>query len=65
VRLSWPPPTPLRLHLAGEGPRTLELVGALGDGLIVPGGYDPDRLREVVGRVGTPRSAPDASGPRT
>lgn len=51
VRLSWPPPTPLRLHLAGEGPRTLELVGALGDGLIVPGGYDPDRLRQVVGRV--------------
>ena len=51
VRLAWPPTQPVRLHLAGEGPRTLELVGALGDGLVVPGGYDPVRLREVVQRV--------------
>lgn len=51
VRLAWPPLTPMRLHLAGEGPRTLELVGAVADGLVVPGGYDPPRLREVVDRV--------------
>ncbi|WP_299444879.1 LLM class flavin-dependent oxidoreductase [uncultured Phycicoccus sp.] len=51
VRLSWPPHSPLALHLAGEGPRTLDLVGALGDGLVVPGGYTPERLRSVVQRV--------------
>lgn len=51
VRLSWPPHSPLALHLGGEGPRTLDLVGALGDGLVVPGGYSPDRLRSVVRRV--------------
>jgi alkanesulfonate monooxygenase SsuD/methylene tetrahydromethanopterin reductase-like flavin-dependent oxidoreductase (luciferase family) len=51
VRLTWPPLRPVPLHLAGEGPRTLDLVGTLADGLVVPGGYDPVRLREVVGRV--------------
>ena len=51
VQLAWPPSAPVRLHLAGEGPRTLELVGAIADGLVVPGGYDPSRLREVVSRV--------------
>ncbi len=51
VRLSWPPLMPMRLHLAGEGPRTLDLVGAMADGLVVPGGYDPGRLRRVVDRV--------------
>ncbi|GGL39511.1 LLM class flavin-dependent oxidoreductase [Phycicoccus endophyticus] len=51
VRLSWPPQGPVALHLAGEGPRTLELVGALADGLVVPGGYPPQRLRTVVGRL--------------
>jgi alkanesulfonate monooxygenase SsuD/methylene tetrahydromethanopterin reductase-like flavin-dependent oxidoreductase (luciferase family) len=51
VQLAWPPSGPVRLHLAGEGPRTLELVGAIADGLVVPGGYDPSRLREVVSRV--------------
>ena len=51
VWLSWPPLTPMRLHLAGEGPRTLDLVGAVADGLVVPGGYEPGRLRAVVDRV--------------
>lgn len=51
VRLTWPPPAQVRLHLAGEGPRTLELVGSVGDGLVVPGGYDTTRLREVVATV--------------
>ena len=51
VRLTWPPLAPLRLHLAGEGPRTLELVGSVADGLVVPGGYDPARLRDVVDRL--------------
>ncbi|NHA67148.1 LLM class flavin-dependent oxidoreductase [Phycicoccus flavus] len=59
VRLAWPPAGPVALHLAGEGPRTLDLVGELGDGLVVPGGYTPQRLHEVVQRV---RRAAEAAG---
>lgn len=57
VRLSWPPLSPLPLHLAGEGPRTIELVGAAGDGLVVPGGYHPDRLRALVDRLAAAAAA--------
>ncbi len=59
VRLAWPPLETMRLHLAGEGPRTVDLVGEVGDGLVVPGGYDPARLRAVVGRV---RDAAERAG---
>lgn len=44
VRLEWPPAEAPPLHLAGEGVRTLALVGELGDGLVLPGGYPPERM---------------------
>jgi 5,10-methylenetetrahydromethanopterin reductase len=50
IRLTWPP-RPVPLYLAAEGPRTLELAGELGDGVIVNLGLQPALVREAVARV--------------
>ncbi len=48
VRLDWPPTSAPAVLAGAEGPKTLALAGAKADGLILPGGTDPDRLRQAV-----------------
>lgn len=48
VALDWPPVSAPPILAGAEGPKTLALVGARGDGVILPGGTTPTRLREAV-----------------
>lgn len=47
VQLRYPPP-PVPLWVGGEGPKTLALAGAVGDGLILTGGLSVERVRESI-----------------
>lgn len=57
VALDWPPPAAPAVLAGAEGPRTLELVGAKADGVILPAGTSPRRLREAVERFRAGRAA--------
>lgn len=59
VRLDWPPTEPVPLWLGGVGPRSLALVGELGDGLILANALTPDDVR---GSVATARRAAEGAG---
>ena len=50
VALDWAPPVAPAVLAGAEGPKTLSLVGAKADGVILPGGTSPDRLRAAVAR---------------
>lgn len=63
VRLDWPPATPPAVMVAGEGPNTVRLTGEVGDGTVLPGGSNPDRVartRDLVleGRAAARRDDP-------
>lgn len=59
VQLDWPPLHAPPVLAGAEGPKTLALAGARADGLILPGGTTPERLREAVGIA---REAREAAG---
>lgn len=59
VRLDWPPEPGLPLWLGGVGPRSLALVGELGDGLVLANALTPDDVR---GAVATARDAAKEAG---
>ena len=64
VRLTWPSPRPVPLHIGTEGPRSLRLAGEVADGTILTGGTPPDAVRAAValvekGRRGAGRGALD------
>lgn len=44
VRLDWPPVTAPAVMVAGEGPKTVRLTGEVGDGTVLPGSSNPDRV---------------------
>lgn len=58
VQLRWPPP-PVPLLIGAEGPKTLALAGAVGDGIILVSSATPDRLADVIGIA---RRARDEAG---
>ncbi|MEO6411885.1 MAG: LLM class flavin-dependent oxidoreductase [Pedococcus sp.] len=63
VRLDWPPLTAPAVMVAGEGAKTVRLTGEVGDGTVLPGGSNPDRVartRELVleGRAAAGRDDP-------
>ena len=63
VRLDWPPAFPPPILAGAEGPKTLDLVGAKADGVILPGGTSPTEVEKKVQRVTAARAAaglPDA-----
>jgi 5,10-methylenetetrahydromethanopterin reductase len=60
VRL-WPQRSPLPVYLAASGPRTLELAGEIGDGVIFPVGVAPAFVRAALDRI----AAGAARGGRT
>lgn len=47
VGLSWPPSPPPRLLIGGEGPKTLALAGAHGDGTMLTSALTEDRIRDM------------------
>jgi 5,10-methylenetetrahydromethanopterin reductase len=49
VRLDWPPTTPVPLWVGGVGPRTLALVGEIGDALVLANALTPDDVRTAAG----------------
>jgi len=48
VRLTWPPLGPVPVLAAGEGPKTIELVGEVADGIVVTTGFSVDMVRTTV-----------------
>ena len=48
VALDWPPQQRVPVLAGAEGPKTLELVGAKADGVILTGGTTPDQVREAL-----------------
>jgi alkanesulfonate monooxygenase SsuD/methylene tetrahydromethanopterin reductase-like flavin-dependent oxidoreductase (luciferase family) len=63
VRLAWPPQVVPPVLVGAVGPRTLTLAGAVGDGVILTGETELDRLPEAVGRVRAGRSDTNAGTP--
>jgi alkanesulfonate monooxygenase SsuD/methylene tetrahydromethanopterin reductase-like flavin-dependent oxidoreductase (luciferase family) len=48
VRLDWPPARAPKVIVAGEGPKTVRLTGSVGDGTVLPGGSNPDRVARTL-----------------
>jgi len=48
VKLDWPPETVPPLLIGAAGPRTLQLAGRLGDGVILAGDTTVDELRDAM-----------------
>lgn len=51
IRLDWPPASAPRLHLAATGPKSLELAGEIGDGVIVEERTTLDRIPWALERL--------------
>ncbi|MGW4355337.1 LLM class flavin-dependent oxidoreductase [Nocardia sp. NPDC004582] len=62
VALDWPPPAAPPILAAATGPRTLELVGASADGVILTGSTPADGVRAAADIVRAAR--PEASAPQ-
>jgi len=56
VTLTWPPRTVPPVLVGAVGPRTMALAGAIGDGVILPGGTTVDQVSEAVRQVRAVRS---------
>jgi alkanesulfonate monooxygenase SsuD/methylene tetrahydromethanopterin reductase-like flavin-dependent oxidoreductase (luciferase family) len=65
VALDWPPASAPPVLAAGQGPRTLRLVGEVADGVVLTGGTMPDDVRHALRLVGEGRTATDRTGPFT
>ncbi|WP_375477115.1 LLM class flavin-dependent oxidoreductase [uncultured Jatrophihabitans sp.] len=63
VRLAWPPVEVPPLLIGAVGPKTLELAGRLGDGVILTGEASAEALPATLGHVARGRAAGDLSGP--
>jgi alkanesulfonate monooxygenase SsuD/methylene tetrahydromethanopterin reductase-like flavin-dependent oxidoreductase (luciferase family) len=62
VRLDWPPAQAPRIVAAGEGPKTVRLTGEVGDGTVLPGGSNPDRVAHTLAAALEGRSAAGREG---
>jgi alkanesulfonate monooxygenase SsuD/methylene tetrahydromethanopterin reductase-like flavin-dependent oxidoreductase (luciferase family) len=63
VRLDWPPASAPPLLAAGEGPKTLRLVGEVADGVVLTGATTLDGARRAVELTGEGREVAGRSGP--
>ncbi len=63
VGLDWPPQRRVPVLAGAEGPKTLELVGAKADGVILTGGTTPDQAREALTRIEAGRAAAGRTDP--
>src|SRR6187431_86884 len=62
VKLDWPPATPVAVHTAGEGPKTLLLTGEVADGTILTNGTSTGMTVEGVARARQGRQAAGRDG---
>ncbi|MCL1871127.1 MAG: LLM class flavin-dependent oxidoreductase [Promicromonosporaceae bacterium] len=65
VALDWPPASPPPVLSAGEGPKTLRLVGEVADGVVLTGSTTPDGVRAALALIAEGREAAGRSGPFT
>lgn len=56
VRLDWPPEPGTPLLVGGSGPRTLELAGELGDGIVIGSAAAEAELADAVGAAARGRA---------
>lgn len=63
VALDWPPQQRVPVLAGAEGPKTLELVGAKADGVILTGGTTPDMARKALERIRVGREAAGRTDP--
>jgi alkanesulfonate monooxygenase SsuD/methylene tetrahydromethanopterin reductase-like flavin-dependent oxidoreductase (luciferase family) len=63
VALDWPPQQRVPVLAGAEGPKTLELVGAKADGVILTGGTTPDMARNALERIRTGRESAGRTDP--
>lgn len=48
VKLDWPPAKAPVVIAAAEGPKTLRIAGEVADGVLIPAGWTPTRIREAL-----------------
>lgn len=46
--LSWPGPREIPIYIAAHGPRSLELAGEIGDGVVAGTGVSPEQVEKVL-----------------
>ena len=63
VALDWPPQQRVPILAGAEGPKTLELVGAKADGVILTGGTTPDTARKALERIRAGRESAGRTDP--
>jgi alkanesulfonate monooxygenase SsuD/methylene tetrahydromethanopterin reductase-like flavin-dependent oxidoreductase (luciferase family) len=57
VALDWPPAAAPQIHCAATGPRTLQLVGEVGDGTVLSGRTTPQDVRAAVALIDAGRAS--------
>lgn len=57
VRLDWPPPRPVPVLAAGEGPKTIALTGEVADGTVLTTGTSAGMTRAAVASIAAARRA--------
>ena len=62
VKLDWPPATPVEVHAAGEGPKTLVVTGEVADGTILTNGTSPAMAVQGVALAAEGRTAAGRDG---
>lgn len=62
VALDWPPSAAPPLYVGAVGPRTMELAGELGDGVILTGETTPEQVRDAAGPLQAGRRAGNRTG---
>ncbi|GIG26995.1 LLM class flavin-dependent oxidoreductase [Cellulomonas denverensis] len=63
VALDWPPASAPPVLAAGQGPKTLHLVGQVADGVVLAGTPTPDEVRRALAIVAEGRASVGRSGP--
>jgi alkanesulfonate monooxygenase SsuD/methylene tetrahydromethanopterin reductase-like flavin-dependent oxidoreductase (luciferase family) len=61
VQLAWPPLSRVPVLAAGEGPKTIALVGEVADGIVMTTGSSPGMVRTAVDSIRSSRA--DAAVP--
>ena len=57
VQLDWPPQQHVPVLIGGIGPKTLQLAGEIGDGVILDAQHKEGTLRDALGHVASGRPA--------
>ncbi|TXK19126.1 LLM class flavin-dependent oxidoreductase [Homoserinibacter sp. GY 40078] len=63
VKLDWPPTTPVAVHAAGEGPKTLRATGEVADGTMLTSGTSPQMAKDAVALIHEGRGGREGAHP--